>query len=83
MTTTPCNPPTMVRSYRYFDLVMVAFVVVYLCSNLIGPAKVALKVMVEVVMLPVTLRIVRALRKAEAEDYDDHNTNFTPFSLKT
>ncbi|MCB1609901.1 MAG: queuosine precursor transporter [Xanthomonadales bacterium] len=25
--------------YRYFDLVMVAFVTVYLCANLIGPAK--------------------------------------------
>jgi len=29
------------RSYRYFDLVMVAFVVVLVCSNLIGPAKIA------------------------------------------
>jgi uncharacterized integral membrane protein (TIGR00697 family) len=29
------------RSYRYFDLVMVAFVVVLVCSNLIGPAKAA------------------------------------------
>jgi hypothetical protein len=29
------------RQYRYFDLVMVAFVVVLLCSNLIGPAKIA------------------------------------------
>ncbi len=29
------------RSYRYFDLVMVAFVVVLICSNLIGPAKAA------------------------------------------
>ena len=28
-------------SYRYFDLVMVAFVVVLVCSNLIGPAKAA------------------------------------------
>lgn len=27
--------------YRYFDLVMVAFVVVLVCSNLIGPAKIA------------------------------------------
>jgi len=27
------------RSYRYFDLVMAAFVTVLLCSNLIGPAK--------------------------------------------
>jgi uncharacterized integral membrane protein (TIGR00697 family) len=29
------------RSYKYFDLVMVAFVVVLVCSNLIGPAKAA------------------------------------------
>jgi queuosine precursor transporter len=29
------------RSYRYYDLVMVAFVVVLVCSNLIGPAKAA------------------------------------------
>jgi len=29
------------RRYRYFDLVMVAFVVVLMCSNLIGPAKIA------------------------------------------
>ena len=29
------------RSYRHFDLIMVAFVVVLVCSNLIGPAKAA------------------------------------------
>ena len=29
------------RSYRYYDVVMVAFVVVLVCSNLIGPAKIA------------------------------------------
>ncbi len=29
------------RSFRYFDLVMVAFVTVLVCSNLIGPAKIA------------------------------------------
>lgn len=29
------------RHYRYYDLVMAAFVTVLLCSNLIGPAKVA------------------------------------------
>jgi queuosine precursor transporter len=38
---TPPNPLLMSRNYRYVDLVMVAFVVVYLCSNLIGPAKAA------------------------------------------
>jgi hypothetical protein len=30
-----------VRQYRYFEFVMVAFVVILVCSNLIGPAKVA------------------------------------------
>lgn len=29
------------RTYRYYDLVMVAFVTVLVCSNLIGPAKIA------------------------------------------
>ena len=29
------------RNYRYYELVMVGFVAVYLCSNLIGPAKAA------------------------------------------
>ena len=29
------------RTYRYYDLVMVAFVAVLICSNLIGPAKAA------------------------------------------
>ena len=32
---------TTTRTYRYYDLVMVAFVVVLVCSNLIGPAKAA------------------------------------------
>lgn len=29
------------KHYRYYDLVMVAFVTVLICSNLIGPAKIA------------------------------------------
>jgi hypothetical protein len=29
------------RDYRYFEFVMVAFVVILICSNLIGPAKIA------------------------------------------
>lgn len=32
---------TPVREYRYFEFVMVAFVVILVCSNLIGPAKIA------------------------------------------
>ncbi len=33
--------PDTPRTYRHFDLVMVAFVVVLVCSNLVGPAKAA------------------------------------------
>jgi uncharacterized integral membrane protein (TIGR00697 family) len=40
------------------------------------------KVMVEVVMTPVTYAVVGWLKKAEGEDYFDTSTNFTPFSLK-
>jgi queuosine precursor transporter len=32
---------TATRPFRYFDLVMVAFVTILVCSNLIGPAKIA------------------------------------------
>ena len=42
-----------------------------------------LKVAVEILFLPLTLRIGRALKKAESEDYYDRDTKFTPFSLKT
>ena len=34
-------PAQPLRQYRYFEFVMVAFVVVLVCSNLIGPAKAA------------------------------------------
>ena len=42
-----------------------------------------LKVLVEVVMVPVTYKIVAFLKRRENEDYYDTHTNFTPFSLKT
>ena len=42
-----------------------------------------LKVLVELVLLPVTIPLVRALKRAETEDYYDRDTKFTPFSLKT
>jgi len=41
-----------------------------------------LKVGWEIVVTPLTYRIVGALKRSEQEDYFDHNTNFTPFSLK-
>jgi uncharacterized integral membrane protein (TIGR00697 family) len=36
----------------------------------------------EVVMTPVTYRIVGFLKRAEQEDFYDRHTNFTPFSLR-
>ena len=40
-----------------------------------------LKTLVEIVMLPVTYRIVGFLKRAEGEDYYDRDTNFSPFRL--
>jgi uncharacterized integral membrane protein (TIGR00697 family) len=42
-----------------------------------------LKVLNEVLMTPVTYKIVAFLKRAENEDYYDHDTDFNPFSLKT
>jgi len=39
------------------------------------------KVAVETIMTPVTYMIVRALKRAEDEDYYDRDTNFNPFVM--
>jgi len=36
----------------------------------------------EIVMTPATYKVVRALKRAEQEDYYDRDTDFTPFSLR-
>jgi uncharacterized integral membrane protein (TIGR00697 family) len=41
-----------------------------------------LKVAWEVVMTPLTYKIVNFLKRVESEDYFDRHTNFTPFSLE-
>lgn len=41
-----------------------------------------LKVAVEVVMTPVTYRVVAKLKKAEGEDYYDTDTNFNPLIIR-
>jgi uncharacterized PurR-regulated membrane protein YhhQ (DUF165 family) len=41
-----------------------------------------IKTLYEVVMLPVTYRVVNKLKRIEGVDFYDTNTNFTPFSLK-
>lgn len=41
-----------------------------------------LKVVIEIVMTPVTYRVIAKLKKAENEDYYDYNTNFNPLKIK-
>ena len=47
----------------------------------VATAQYFLKTGWEVVMTPVTYKIVGALKRVENEDYYDHNTNFTPFKI--
>ena len=48
----------------------------------IALAQYVLKTGWEVVMTPVTYRVVGFLKRAENEDYYDRDTDFTPFTLK-
>jgi queuosine precursor transporter len=41
-----------------------------------------IKVIVEVVMLPVSYRVVRFLKRAEGVDHYDYDTNFNPFLVR-
>ena len=53
--------------------------------NVIVPAMLSgwfLKTIFEIIMLPVTYRIIAAVKKAEQIDVYDTHTNFTPFSLE-
>ena len=45
-------------------------------------AQFLLKVGVEVLFTPLTYKVVKALKRAEGEDYYDRQTDFNPFSLK-
>jgi uncharacterized integral membrane protein (TIGR00697 family) len=49
----------------------------------IAIAQYILKTGWEVVMTPVTYKVVGFLKRAEKEDYYDRDTRFTPFTLKT
>jgi uncharacterized integral membrane protein (TIGR00697 family) len=41
-----------------------------------------IKVLWEALVTPVTYKVVNFLKRAENEDYYDHKTNFTPFSIE-
>lgn len=44
--------------------------------------EIVFKIMYEVLMLPITTRIIRYLKKKDAVDYYDFDTKFNPFSFK-
>jgi queuosine precursor transporter len=64
---------------------VIAFYGIWETSDVIEVAMVqyVLKTGWEVVMTPVTYKIVGVLKRVEHEDYYDRGTNFTPFSLRT
>ncbi|MDQ5849281.1 MAG: queuosine precursor transporter [Pseudomonadota bacterium] len=63
---------------------VIAFYGIWATPDLIkiAIAQYVLKTGWEVVMTPVTYRVVGFLKRAEQEDYYDRDTDFTPFSLK-
>ena len=76
------------RRYKYYELVMAAFVADYLCSNLIGPAKTAQLTLpwfgpvtfgAGVCFFPISYIFSDIL----TEVYYDRDTDFTHFSLKS
>ncbi|MGH8686482.1 MAG: queuosine precursor transporter [Burkholderiales bacterium] len=64
---------------------VIAFYGIWESSDVLKVAMVqyVLKTTWEIVMTPVTYRVVAFLKRAEREDYYDRDTNFTPFSLRT
>ena len=40
------------------------------------------KISIEVIFTPITYAVVGFLKREEQEDYYDHKTNFSPFSLR-
>ncbi|MNY58696.1 hypothetical protein D3C86_1950640 [compost metagenome] len=63
---------------------MIAFYGIWPLEKVIqvAVAQYVLKTGWEVVMTPVTYKVVGFLKRAENEDYFDRNTDFTPFRVR-
>jgi uncharacterized integral membrane protein (TIGR00697 family) len=61
--------------------VVIAFLGVFPAAGLVSItlSAWAVKVCWEIIALPITLPVVRRLKRAENEDYFDHDTKFSPF----
>jgi uncharacterized integral membrane protein (TIGR00697 family) len=64
---------------------VIAFYGIWATADLIkiAIAQYVLNTSWEILMTPVTYRVVAFLKRAENEDHYDRHTNFSPFSLKT
>jgi uncharacterized phage infection (PIP) family protein YhgE len=80
------------RSYKYFDIIVAAFVAVLLISNIASSAKIidwgvsifGLRLVFDAGTLlfpltPMTYAVVGFLKSAEKEDFYDRETDFNPF----
>ena len=70
-----------VDTILFFTLAFYAIIPNNLLVNVIFSA-LFLKVAIEVVMTPITYKVVAKLKKAEGEDYYDKDTNFNPLIIK-
>ena len=70
-----------VDTILFFTLAFYAIIPNNLLVNVIFSA-LFLKVAIEVVMTPITYKVVAKLKKAEGEDYYDTNTNFNPLIIR-
>jgi len=63
---------------------VIAFYGIWATADIVKVAmtQYVLKTLWEVVMTPVTYRVVGFLKRAEHEDYYDRRTNFNPFAMK-
>lgn len=71
-----------VNTIIFYTLALYAVIPTNLLINSIASAW-FLKVLVEIVFIPVTYWVVGELKKREHEDYYDRNTDFNPFLLES
>ncbi|MDP2926314.1 MAG: queuosine precursor transporter [Nanoarchaeota archaeon] len=70
-----------VDTVLFFTLAFYAIIPTSLLVTIIFSA-LFLKVAIEVVMTPVTYKVIAKLKKVEGEDYYDTNTNFNPLIIR-
>jgi uncharacterized integral membrane protein (TIGR00697 family) len=62
-------------SIAFYGVVSTPILLTIMLSNYI------FKVLVEVLLIPVTYRVVKYMKKRESIDYFDHDTDFSPFKV--